>query len=108
MKFLFLFIGLLISFSVFSSTKMLSCELFENGQSLRNATQEIDSNGDASIDLGKQDIYFFQGFVYNGDPVVAIMTVTQEEKLNSDGMISSSQSVTTSTGSILKITCSIN
>jgi hypothetical protein len=71
--------------------------------------QEIDLEGNAYVDLGNEDIYFFFASVENGDPWVGIMTRTKDE----DSIISSygpmsSQSVTSSSGVVYKISCSVN
>jgi hypothetical protein len=102
MKFLLLGFALVTSLTTFASEPSLNCELFENDTLIRSATQIIDADGKAEIDLGMLDVFAFGGFAWNGYPVTMILSPAKSTNTER-----ATDSVISSTGSTLTITCSI-
>lgn len=111
MKYSLFLIGVLFAFNVFASRNdFLTCELFENGASVRLEATALDEGGQATIDMGQIDIYYFFGFGgidHDGMRNVGVGYSIEADSQKTYTELSESISVTSSTGSTLTLTCSM-
>ncbi len=97
-----MFFILAFSLSSYASAAELECELYEDDHLVVKGSKQLDQNGTAVLDLGKFDIYNFGGFVFLGLPVTMIISPFKTTYTEH-----TTDSVFSSTGSILKIDCQI-
>ena len=97
-----IFVALAFSLSSYASAAELVCELSEDNLLVRSGSKMLDESGQAVIDLGKFDIYNFAGFVFNGLPATMIIGPVKSASTER-----STDSVFSSTGSVLTIGCQI-
>ena len=97
-----IFVALAITVSFYASAAELVCELSEDNLLVKSESKMLDESGQAVIDLGKFDIYNFAGFVFNGH--LATMIIGPVKSASTER---STDSVFSSTGSVLTISCQI-
>ena len=104
MKSALLVVTMLFTSSVFAAGTVLKCDLYEDDKFLRTASDVIDSEGEAWVGLGEQDIYSFSGFVWDGHPVTLITSHSPDDEEKGE---SETDTVISSTGSTLTLTCAV-
>lgn len=101
MKIMMMVLAMSLSMSTFAAGA-LRCELTENGAVIAGGQSPVDENGEAFVDLGSHDQYAFAGMIWDGYPATIIMSADGDKKSNE-----TSDSVISSTGTTLTITCTL-